>query len=93
MGSSMRTARLDQTEPGLKLKLGWSGLAFGPSGGRVRLPAEQRVEHVLMAVALAAARRLGALHHRLKPAGHVHLQNLVAPDETVLLWQRGETRE
>ncbi|MEQ2198196.1 hypothetical protein XENOCAPTIV_009257 [Xenoophorus captivus] len=50
-----------------------------------RLPAEKRVEHVLMAVTLAAARRLGALHHRLKPTGHIHLQHFVAPNETMLL--------
>lgn len=38
-----------------------------------------------MAVTLAAARRLCAIHHRLKPTGHVHLQHLVTPDETMLL--------
>lgn len=38
-----------------------------------------------MAVTLAAAGRLGAVHHRLEPAGHVHLQHLVASDEAVLL--------
>lgn len=44
-----------------------------------------------MAVTLAAAWRLGALHHRLEPAGHVHLQHLIAADETVLL-REGEGR-
>lgn len=38
-----------------------------------------------MAVTLAAARRLGAIHHCLKPTGHVHLQHLVTPDEIMLL--------
>ena len=38
-----------------------------------------------MAVTLAAARRLGAIHHRLEPTGHVHLQHLVTADETMLL--------
>lgn len=38
-----------------------------------------------MAVTLAAAGRLGAVHHCLEPAGHVHLQHLVASDEAVLL--------
>lgn len=53
--------------------------------GRARLPAKERVELVLVAVTLAAAGRLGAVHHRLEPAGHVHLQHLVASDEAVLL--------
>lgn len=38
-----------------------------------------------MAVTLAAARRLGAIHHRLEPTGHVHLEHLVTLDETMLL--------
>lgn len=38
-----------------------------------------------MAVTLAAARRLGAIHHRLEPTGHVHLQHLVTPDEAMPL--------
>lgn len=42
-----------------------------------------------MAVTLAAAGRLGAVHHRLEPAGHVHLQDLVAADEAVLLEEGG----
>ena len=55
------------------------------TSGWARLPTEERVELVLMAVTLAAARRLGALHHRLEPTGHVHLQHLVTMDETQLL--------
>lgn len=38
-----------------------------------------------MAVTLAAARRLGAVHHRLEPTGHVHLQHLVTLDEIMVL--------
>lgn len=37
-----------------------------------------------MAVTLAAARRLGAIHHCLEPTSHVHLQHLVTADETML---------
>ncbi len=43
-----------------------------------------------MAVTLAAARRLGAVHHRLEPTGHVHLQHLITADETMLL-DEGDT--
>lgn len=46
-----------------------------------------------MAVTLAAARRLGAIHHRLEPAGHVHLKHLVTPDETMLLDEEEKQRE
>lgn len=54
--------------------MGWAGLPTG-----------ERVELVLVAVTLAAARRLGAIHHRLEPTGHVHVQHLVPPDEIMLL--------
>lgn len=53
--------------------MGWAGLPTG-----------ERVELVLVAVTLAAARRLGAIHHRLEPTGHVHVQHLVPPDEIML---------
>lgn len=45
-----------------------------------------------MAVTLTAARRLGAIHHRLKPTGHVHIQHLVTTDETMLLRGRRTQR-
>lgn len=87
MGAAAAPARLGQAGPGragpgeAKARLVWRA-----ASAEARLPAEDGVEHVLMAVTLAAARRLRAVHHCLKPARHVHLQHLVAPDETVLLW-------
>lgn len=48
------------------------------------LPAEERME-LVMTEALAAARRLCALHHRLEPARHVYLWHLVTTDKTVFL--------
>ena len=44
---------------------------------------------MLVAVTLAAAGGLGALHDRLEPAGHVHLQDLIVPDEVMLLGGEG----
>lgn len=41
-----------------------------------------------MGVTLTAARRLGAIHHRLEPTGHVHVQHLVTADEIMLLSDR-----
>lgn len=43
-----------------------------------------------MAVTLAAARRLGAIHHCLEPSGHVHLQHLVTLDEIMVLVRERE---
>lgn len=89
-GAGRRCERLDRSGPSLGLVLGRSSLALGAElRPGFRLPAEERVEHVLMAVTLAAARRFRALHHRLKPTGHIHLQNFVASNETMLLWQTG----
>lgn len=46
-----------------------------------------------MAVTLAAARRLGAIHHCLEPTSHVHLQHLVTADETMLLCEGDGQRD
>lgn len=45
-----------------------------------------------MAVTLAAARRLGAIHHSLEPTGHIHLEHLITSDETMLLDEGGTQR-
>lgn len=55
------------------------------------LPAEERVE-LVMVEALAAARRLCALHHRQEPARHVYLGHLVTTDKTVFLKKNKTTR-
>lgn len=76
---------MDRQTGGTGLELGVASDEANWGLGEARLPTEERVEHVLMAVTLAAAGRLGAVHHRLKPASHIHLQHLVTSDETVLL--------
>lgn len=84
-----RWTRLEQTES-------WLGKAKARLDERVtkltfiwtRLPTEEWVELVLMAVTLAAAKCLGAIHHCLKPTGHVNIHHLITSDEIMFLCDR-----
>lgn len=58
-------------------------LAPGRLATATWLPEEGQV---VLAQDPACPRRLGLRHDILEPGCHVHLQRLVAPDETVFLW-------